>query len=275
LFSEGDFAEYVTSFLELYNGTHYIYFYSNATATLRWEVIREMDDVVELVVSLNATGIANISGIGTSFNPYDYDSWLNVYKNITLTVNVSSREAKYMGQDIGYTEFWIDKMPSKDQRIPMFRNNKGEMLYGEIFSISPDHLPFNGKKIRPVILEVLNPDPNDFIYTMNYYDWYSGLAITLMERGGSQEFEPGAVRVGTLNGSEVEVLKFGEMPLGKLLSLGSFNMFRLNSTSIRIGSPSEQDEIDVSLVVAVGFFAASGIFIAYVLLRQRLKPGGE
>lgn len=51
--SEGDFAEYVTSFLELYNGTHYIYFYSNATATLRWEVIREMDDVVELVVSLN------------------------------------------------------------------------------------------------------------------------------------------------------------------------------------------------------------------------------
>ncbi|MEM2414606.1 MAG: hypothetical protein QXU42_03740 [Thermoproteota archaeon] len=266
--SPGDFAEYVVSDIAFYNETHFISNFWNQTGTLRWQVLSKFDDIVELEVSLNVSGEV-VTQAKEEEPPL---SKITVSKRLVLTVNVSSREAKYMGKDIGYIPFWIGKMPSKGQRIPMFRHGD-EMLYGEVFSVSEDTDWF-GKKTRLVILEIFNPDQNDFIYLVNLYDWYSGLALSLVDQGGSPE-NPGEVRIGTLNGTSIEVFKFGGTPLGKLLDLGFSCYFVLNSTSIRIGPPLEEGGLDVELITAVGFFAASGIFIAYVLLRQRLKPGGE
>ncbi|MEM2087949.1 MAG: hypothetical protein QXF52_04660 [Thermoproteota archaeon] len=268
--SVGDFANYNVD-LELHNATHFIRFFPNATATLRWEVIREMDGFVELAVSINATGKASVVlHDGKPFCRGEsyiyYYSWLSVYKSIVLTVNVSSREAKYMGQDIGYMPFWIEKMPAKGQRIPMIKLENGDILYGEINMVA-DILPH---------IDVLNPDPNNFLYFFNSYEWYSGLALSFFEMGRhacdplDQTYNPVTYNYTLANGTTIEVRRYGKTPLGKIFELG-FCHFVLNSTSVRLGSPFEEKEPGLEIPVATVFFTASSIVVAYVFLRQRTR----
>jgi len=256
--SLGDFAEYKIGTIEFYNATHWIYYF-NATGTLRWQVLSESNNIAELEVSLKVVGEGSL-GINGTFQGIKK---VAVDKRLVLTVNVSSREAKYIGQDIGCVPFWIDKMPSKGQRIPMFKND-GEMLYGEVILVGDRDTEWGKWKTRLVYLQVVNPDPYNAINFVGTYDWYSGLALALLDHGSSNEFEPGAATIELPNGTTLEVIRFGGTPLGKLLDLGLTGTFYLNSTSIRVGPPFEESEIDMEFIMTIGFFTASGIPITYV-----------
>ncbi|MGB9717642.1 MAG: hypothetical protein ACPL4E_04285 [Thermoproteota archaeon] len=271
--SVGDFAEYETATLALYNATHYIQFL-NFTGVLRWEVIGERVGVVELAVSLNVTGKAGVVSHGGEFHwrkkeTFNYSTyWLSIYKSVVLTVNVSSREAKYMGHDIGYIPFWVDRMPAKGQRIPMVKLENGSILHGEVTMVLDRDIDWHGNKTRPFEIRVVNPDPGNFIDFFYLYDWYSGLALSFSDNGYSYEFAPGSAYGALLNGTRIEVRKYGGTSFGKLLGLCQICVFILRSTSIRIGPPSEGG-INLEMILILGFFTASWILIVYVFLRQR------
>lgn len=277
--SVGAFAEYEAATLALYNATHYIQFL-NFTGVLRWEVIGERAGIVELAVSLNATGRAGVVPHGGEFHwrrkeTFNYSTyWLSVYKSVVLTVNVSSREAKYMGQDIGYIPFWVDRMPAKGQRMPMVQLENGSILHGEVITIWDSDVDWHGNKTRPLEIRVVNPDPDNFIGFFYLYDWYSGLALSFSDNGYSYEFAPGSAYGALLNGTRIEVSKYGGTPFGKLLGLCQICVFTLRSTSIKIGPPSEEG-ISLETTLITAFFTASGILIAYVFLRQRTRKPEE
>ncbi|MGB9717641.1 MAG: hypothetical protein ACPL4E_04280 [Thermoproteota archaeon] len=264
--SEGDFAEYDAGF-EYGNVTHLIFFLgSKSPGILRWQVIRESCGIVELTVSLNVSGEAY-----WCIREYNkcQTSWVSIYRNVTLTVNVSSREAKYMGHDIGYIPFWVDRMPAKGQRIPMVKLENGSILHGEVITIWDSDVDWYVKKSRPLQIRVLNPDPDNFISILSSYDWYSGLALYFEESGYSPELAPGCCYYTLPDGTNIEILGYGGTPFGRLLGLGFACSFTLRSTSIKIGPPSEEKEIDFEITLIVGFFTASWILIVYVFLRQR------
>ncbi|MEM2087945.1 MAG: hypothetical protein QXF52_04640 [Thermoproteota archaeon] len=266
--SVGDFAEYDVS-LRFENATFLIGFMvtGESTAILRWEVIRETDGVVELAVSLNATGEAywcseEYNGCQTS--------WISIYKSIVLTVNVSSREAKYMGQDIGYVPFWIEKMPAKGQRIPMAKLENGDILYGEVNIIMDNDVDWNEKKARLMYITAINPDPDNFMYFFNSYDWYSGLALIFYESGNPVEYASSCCPFTLPNGTTIEPRRSGGTLFGKLFDLSHFCTFSLRSTSIKIGPPSREG-VSLEIIMVTVFFTASGIVVAYVFLRQRTR----
>jgi hypothetical protein len=271
--SKGDFAEYDALCIYL-NETHLISFHTNESKSLgvlRWQVIGESDGIVELAVSLNASGEAYWCIIGNECKT----SWVSIYRNVTLTVNVSSREAKYMGQDVGYVPFWIDKMPAKGQRIPVAKLENGSILYGEVTMIRDSDVDWYVNKTRPFEIQALNPDPNDFIMILSSYDWYSGLALNFMENGYSPRLTPGCCHYYFPNRTVLEILRYGGTPLGKLLGLGNGCSFRLRSTSIRIGPPSEDNGAGFETILITLFFTALGILISYVFLRQRIRKPVE
>ena len=161
--------------------------------------------------------------------------WVH-HKNLLLDIDVYSRETFLDGKPLGKTCFWAEPYADINDTVVLYGLPPDEII-GTVTGFK-DMTPWLLPGVTGYTVRAFQIDP--FIDCYQYFDWDTGMAISVSLQGSQPANPDCEYTVTLLNGTEYNVTSFVSIPLGTELNIGSeFSWFGpdLISTNVQLGPP--------------------------------------
>jgi hypothetical protein len=161
--------------------------------------------------------------------------WVH-YKNLLLDIDVYSRETFLGDKPLGKTCFWAEPYANINDTLVLYGSPPDEII-ATVDTIK-DMTSWDLPGVTGYRVEAFQLDP--YIACFPYFDWDTGMAITV-EIQGSQPVSPDSqISVTFKNDTTYNITRFASTPLGTELNIGSFIFpfeVYLTSTNVQLGPP--------------------------------------
>lgn len=241
------------------NDTKLWYVSLDSPSILRWEIIKIMDHIVWLNLTLSIQGYAKIIDSKTS-SPIR----VKYHKSLLINIDVQTREATVDGEPIGKTSFWTETNVVIGQKI-MIASSPSDSVEGYVTNIKSINLI--GRKISSYEVEVLQFNP--FVYAHYIFDQETGIALkyTLL---GPVEILPGTTHTYTHpNGTTYNITSYAKTKLSEKLGLEDTYVLTLDETNIDFGEKLQITNTMIYFVAFISLFIS--LATAFILIDRRRR----
>ena len=243
------------------NGTAIVFGSINSPTSLQWKVLSISGQMAFLEVIFRVDGKARLADEETDLTDFVY------VENLSVTVDIETREAMLGERPIGKLCFWAEKKVVLLQSITI-ASPPSDMLEGNVSRFN--NVSLAGRRMEAYTAEVFQLDP--FVYAQLTFDRYTGMALsfTLM---GPVEIVPGSQHTYTLeNGTVYNITSYARTKLAEELGVSGTYHLLLEETNVDIGQriTSPSYEVYITMFVVL-FFSLATAFIMVDRGKKRTK----